>query len=157
MRIFRWEGFSSALGMAFYRPLEWPYLALPSNRAVHRKIWDGLSLSLNLYFVLLHFESSITWNHKGIWHVALFFTGQSEREPVLCLKCCLTSRLEENLKIPLINKAREKALALAAQQRMSAVEYERRLVTGTLESSSVRVAVAALGLSRVEVKTQWTE
>lgn len=87
----------------------------------------------------------------------MLITGQSEGEPVLFLKCCVKNLLEEYLKIPLINEAREKALALAAQQRMSAVEYERRKVTGTLESSSVRVAVAALGLSTVEVKTLLTE
>lgn len=82
-----------------------------------------------------------------------FVTGQSEMKPVLCLKCCLTDALREKLKIPVINEAREKALATAAQQQMSALEYQRRKVTGTLESSSVRLAVAALGLSRVEVKT----
>ncbi|XP_013929329.1 PREDICTED: uncharacterized protein LOC106555086 [Thamnophis sirtalis] len=70
--------------------------------------------------------------------------------PVLYLKCLLTDILKEKLKIPLINEAREKALAIAAQQHMSTLEYERRRATGTLESSSVRVAIAALGLSRVE-------
>lgn len=72
-------------------------------------------------------------------------------EPVLFLKCCLTNILREKLKIPLINEAREKALAIVAQQQMSASEYERRKVTGTLESSSVRVAVAIFGLTKVEV------
>ncbi|KAJ7320666.1 hypothetical protein JRQ81_020177, partial [Phrynocephalus forsythii] len=76
--------------------------------------------------------------------------GQNEIEPVLFLKCCLTNILWEKLKIPLVNEAREKALAIAAQQQMSALEYERRKVTGTLESSSVRVAVAIFGLSKVE-------
>uniref|UniRef100_A0ABM5FY67 Cilia- and flagella-associated protein 47 n=1 Tax=Pogona vitticeps TaxID=103695 RepID=A0ABM5FY67_9SAUR len=76
--------------------------------------------------------------------------GQNEMQPVLFLKCSLTNILREKLKIPLINEAREKALAIAAQQQMSALEYERRKVTGTLESSSVRVAVAVLGLSKVE-------
>ncbi|XP_059580365.1 cilia- and flagella-associated protein 47 [Alligator mississippiensis] len=76
--------------------------------------------------------------------------GHSGVQPVLCLKCGLTDILEEKLKIPLINEARERALAIAAQQQMSALEYERRKVTGTLESSSVRVAVAALGLSKTE-------
>ncbi|XP_054484324.2 cilia- and flagella-associated protein 47 [Agelaius phoeniceus] len=71
-------------------------------------------------------------------------------QPVLYLKCGLGQTLEENLKIPLVNEPRERALALAAQQQMSAVEYERRLMTGTLQSSSVRVATALLGLSRVE-------
>uniref|UniRef100_A0A8U7MMM3 Cilia and flagella associated protein 47 n=1 Tax=Corvus moneduloides TaxID=1196302 RepID=A0A8U7MMM3_CORMO len=70
--------------------------------------------------------------------------------PVLYLKCGLGQTLEENLRIPLINESRERALALAAQQQMSAIEYERRLMTGTLQSSSVRVATALLGLSRVE-------
>ncbi|XP_074844435.1 cilia- and flagella-associated protein 47 [Carettochelys insculpta] len=71
-------------------------------------------------------------------------------QPVLYLKCRLNDILEEKLKIPLVNEAREKALATAAQQQMSALEHERRKVTGTLESSSVRVAVAALGLSKIE-------
>ncbi|XP_068035887.1 cilia- and flagella-associated protein 47 isoform X2 [Anomalospiza imberbis] len=71
-------------------------------------------------------------------------------QPVLYLKCGLGQTLEENLRIPLINESRERALALAAQQQMSSVEYERRLMTGTLQSSSVRVATALLGLSRVE-------
>ncbi|XP_063249073.1 cilia- and flagella-associated protein 47 isoform X2 [Prinia subflava] len=70
--------------------------------------------------------------------------------PVLYLKCGLGQTLKENLRIPVINEARERALALAAQQQMSALEYERRLMTGTLHSSSVRVAIALLGLSRVE-------
>ncbi|XP_057901557.1 cilia- and flagella-associated protein 47 [Melospiza georgiana] len=70
--------------------------------------------------------------------------------PVLYLKCVLGQTLEENLKIPVINEPRERALALAAQQQMSAEEYERRLMTGTLQSSSVRVATALLGLSGVE-------
>ncbi|XP_023779114.1 cilia- and flagella-associated protein 47 [Cyanistes caeruleus] len=71
-------------------------------------------------------------------------------QPVLYLKCGLGQTLEENLRIPLINESRERALALAAQQQMSALEYERRLMTGTLQSSTVRVATALLGLSRVE-------
>lgn len=83
----------------------------------------------------------------------LFTIGQREMSPVLYLKCLLTDILKEKLKIPLINEAREKALAIAAQQHMSTLEYERRRATGTLESSSVRVAIAALGLSRVEVIT----
>lgn len=81
-----------------------------------------------------------------------FLTDASPAKPVLYLKCGLGQTLEENLRIPLINEARERALALAAQQQMSSVEYERRLMTGTLQSSSVRVATALLGLSRVEVR-----
>ncbi|XP_015276849.1 PREDICTED: cilia- and flagella-associated protein 47 [Gekko japonicus] len=91
--------------------------------------------------------------------ISSMLEGQSEtQQPVLYLKCCLTDILREKLKIPLINEAREKALALAAQLQMSALEYERRKVTGTLESSSVRAAIAALGLSTVEaagIKYRW--
>lgn len=85
--------------------------------------------------------------------MAPFITGQSESQPVLYLKCSLTDILREKLKIPQINEAREKALAIAAQLQMSALEHERRKVTGTLESSSVRAATAVLGLTTVEVKT----
>lgn len=55
----------------------------------------------------------------------------------------------------MINESRERALALAAQQQMSAIEYERRLMTGTLQSSSVRVAIALLGLSKIEVRNNY--
>ncbi|XP_068773049.1 cilia- and flagella-associated protein 47 isoform X2 [Struthio camelus] len=86
----------------------------------------------------------------NVLHVSSTLEGRSGVEPVLYLKCGLTQILEENLRIPLINEAREMALAIAAQQQMSTIEYERRKITGTLESSSVRVAAALLGLSRVE-------
>lgn len=89
----------------------------------------------------------------ALFHLFGFFiTDASTVQPVLYLKCRLGQTLKENLKIPLINEPRERALALAAQQQMSAFEYERRLMTGTLQSSSVRVATALLGLSRVEVR-----
>ncbi|XP_039185523.1 cilia- and flagella-associated protein 47 [Crotalus tigris] len=95
-------------------------------------------------------SSLIQMDSSNILYINSTCEGQREMPPVLYLKCHLTDILREKLKIPLINEAREKALAIAAQQRMSALEYERRRATGTLESSSVRVAVAALGLSRVE-------
>ena len=78
----------------------------------------------------------------------------SKENPVLYLKCELRQILDVNLKLPLTNEAKEKALAFAAQQQMSDIEYERRLITGTLESSSVRVAVALLGLTKIEVRMQ---
>lgn len=56
-----------------------------------------------------------------------------------------------DLKVPLTNEAKEKALAFAAQQQMSTLEYERRAITGTLESSTIRVAIALLGLTKIEV------
>ncbi|XP_030882467.1 cilia- and flagella-associated protein 47 [Leptonychotes weddellii] len=74
----------------------------------------------------------------------------SKENPVLYLKCELRQILDVDLKLPLTNEAKEKALALAAQQQMSDIEYERRLITGTLESSSVRVAIALLGLTKIE-------
>ncbi|XP_066106636.1 cilia- and flagella-associated protein 47 [Saccopteryx bilineata] len=73
-----------------------------------------------------------------------------EEEPVLYLKCKPKHMLSVNLMLPLMNEAKEKALAFAAKQQMSDIEYQRRSITGTLESSSVRVAIALLGLTRVE-------
>uniref|UniRef100_A0A8C6DN97 Cilia and flagella associated protein 47 n=1 Tax=Moschus moschiferus TaxID=68415 RepID=A0A8C6DN97_MOSMO len=72
-------------------------------------------------------------------------------DPVLYLKCKLHQILDVDLKLPLTNEAKEKALAFAAQQQLSKIEYERRLITGTLESSSIRVAVALLGLTKIEM------
>ncbi|XP_045850701.1 cilia- and flagella-associated protein 47 [Meles meles] len=77
----------------------------------------------------------------------------SKENPVLYLKCELRHILNVDLTLPLTNEAKEKALAFAAQQQMSDIEYERRLITGTLESSSVRVAIALLGLTRIETST----
>ncbi|KAM8753166.1 cilia- and flagella-associated protein 47 [Rhynchonycteris naso] len=73
-----------------------------------------------------------------------------EEEPILYLKCKPKHLLSVDLLLPLTNEAKEKALAFAAKQQMSDVEYQRRSITGTLESSSVRVAIALLGLTRVE-------
>ncbi|KAM9388279.1 cilia- and flagella-associated protein 47 [Phaethornis superciliosus] len=86
----------------------------------------------------------------NVLYVSSILEGSRAAEPVLYLKCVLGQILEENLRIPLINESRERALAIAAQQQMSAIEYKRRKTTGTLKSSSVRVATALLGLSRVE-------
>ncbi|KAI5939409.1 Cilia- and flagella-associated protein 47 [Manis javanica] len=74
----------------------------------------------------------------------------NKEDPVLYLKCGLHQTLDVDLKLPLSNNAKEKALVFAAQQQMSNIEYERRLLTGTLESSSVRVAIALLGLTKIE-------
>ncbi|XP_006066483.4 cilia- and flagella-associated protein 47 [Bubalus bubalis] len=72
-------------------------------------------------------------------------------DPVLNLKCKLHQILVVDLKLPLTNEAKEKALTFAAQHQMSRIEYERRLITGTLESSSIRVAIALLGLTEIEM------
>nr|XP_031529130.1 cilia- and flagella-associated protein 47 [Vicugna pacos] len=74
----------------------------------------------------------------------------TNKDPVLYLKSKSHQILLVDLKLPLINEAKEKALTFAAQQQISKIEYEKRLITGTLESSSIRVAVALLGLSKIE-------
>lgn len=75
----------------------------------------------------------------------------NEGDSVLYLKCKPNEIMDVELILPLTNEAKEKALAFAAQRQMCDVEYQRRLLTGTLESSSIRVAIALLGLTRVEV------
>ncbi|XP_060038661.1 cilia- and flagella-associated protein 47 [Erinaceus europaeus] len=84
-----------------------------------------------------------------------YYSGCPEKEvnkddPVLYLSCGNHQVLEVDLKFPLTNEAKEKALAFAAQKLMSETEYERRAIIGTLESSSVRVAVALLGLTEIQ-------
>ncbi|PKK24954.1 cilia and flagella associated protein 47 [Columba livia] len=86
----------------------------------------------------------------NVLHVSSTLEGPSAVDPVLYLKCIPAQILEENLRIPLINESKERALAIAAQQQMSTTEYKRRKLTGTLQGSSVRVATVLLGLSRVE-------
>ncbi|XP_040280927.1 cilia- and flagella-associated protein 47 [Bufo bufo] len=78
--------------------------------------------------------------------------GNTDAQNICYFKCKENSRLEEDLKIPLVNERREKALALAAQMQMTLLEYERRKVTGTLESSSLRAAVASSGGNCEEIK-----
>ncbi|XP_049985737.1 cilia- and flagella-associated protein 47 isoform X2 [Alexandromys fortis] len=74
----------------------------------------------------------------------------NKEDPVLYLGCKPYQILDVDLKVPLTNEAKEKALAFAAQQQMSTLEYERRAITGTLESSTIRVAIALLGLTKIE-------
>ncbi|XP_048191411.1 cilia- and flagella-associated protein 47 [Perognathus longimembris pacificus] len=72
---------------------------------------------------------------------------------ILYLKCKINEVVDVNIRLPLTNEAKERALAFAARQQMSTLEYDRRAITGTLESSSVRVAIALLGLTKVECLT----
>ncbi|XP_078698604.1 cilia- and flagella-associated protein 47-like isoform X8 [Branchiostoma floridae x Branchiostoma belcheri] len=65
---------------------------------------------------------------------------------VIYWKCENNSVLKENLVIPITNAARERSLVIAAQQRMSEYERERRKVAGTLASGTVTAAIAAMGL-----------
>ncbi|XP_075056414.1 cilia- and flagella-associated protein 47 [Mixophyes fleayi] len=87
------------------------------------------------------------------FHIKYPILGGTKKQKTYYFKCRENSMLEESLKIPLVNEAREKALAIAAQMQMTFLEYERRKVTGTLESSSVQAAVALSGRKREEVKS----
>ncbi|XP_066563692.1 cilia- and flagella-associated protein 47-like [Amia ocellicauda] len=79
--------------------------------------------------------------------------GHRPDTPVLCFKCSARSSLEEVLHVPVVNVSWERALATVAQQQMSSVEFERRKMTGTLDSSSVRAAVAARGTQAQPLKS----
>ncbi|KAI9525960.1 hypothetical protein NQZ68_002508, partial [Dissostichus eleginoides] len=61
---------------------------------------------------------------------------------VLSLHCKVGQVCEELLHVPLINMAREQALALWGQRSMSADEYRRRMITHTLHSSTVKATTA---------------
>ncbi|XP_072900577.1 cilia- and flagella-associated protein 47-like [Hemitrygon akajei] len=74
----------------------------------------------------------------------------------LYYKCNNACTFDQLLKIPLINEAREKALAIVGQQRMSEIEHKRRKIAGTLESSTVRASVAFAGLNHTETKALYT-
>ncbi|KAM5221377.1 cilia- and flagella-associated protein 47-like [Ctenodactylus gundi] len=75
---------------------------------------------------------------------------ENKEVKILYLECRLRKPLRVRIKLPLTNEAKERALAFAAQQQISAFEHEQRLLTGTLESSSIRVATGLLGLSKIE-------
>ncbi|KAK3096977.1 hypothetical protein FSP39_005325 [Pinctada imbricata] len=63
------------------------------------------------------------------------YFGGDER--VVYWKCDAGQTLEENLLVPITNKAKERALLMAAQQHMTDTELHRRLVTGTINTCSV--------------------
>ncbi|XP_078514036.1 cilia- and flagella-associated protein 47 [Lissotriton helveticus] len=89
-------------------------------------------------------------NSPNVLHISNTESDASGAQQPMCFKCSHKGVLVEELRIPLVNEARERALALSAQKQMTALEYERRQLTGTLESSSLRAAVAATGLARLE-------
>ncbi|XP_078087998.1 cilia- and flagella-associated protein 47 [Mustelus asterias] len=72
---------------------------------------------------------------------------------VIYYKCNDSCTFDQELKVPVINEAKEKALACIAQQQMSEIEYKRRKIARTLESSSVRASVAALSPCYSQKKT----
>ncbi|EPQ15383.1 hypothetical protein D623_10008657 [Myotis brandtii] len=123
---------------------------------VHLKAGPKGTSSLELFFVPFDMQIRyciIILSNKMIGELVYIVEGKEldEDNPVLYLKCKPCHTLDTDLILPLTNEVKEKALAFAAQQQMSDVEYQRRLLTGTLESSSIRVAIAILGLTRVEV------
>lgn len=70
---------------------------------------------------------------------------------VLSLRCSVGQVCEEVLRVPLINMALERALALWGQNGMSADERRRRMLTHSLHSSSVRATTAAHKLLKHQV------
>ncbi|XP_055954756.1 cilia and flagella-associated protein 47 [Patella vulgata] len=69
---------------------------------------------------------------------------QGGEETVIYWKCDSGQPLKQTLLIPVTNMTKEKALILAAQQRMSELEIQRRSATGTLTSSSVAAKTVKL-------------
>ncbi|XP_023184954.1 cilia- and flagella-associated protein 47 [Xiphophorus maculatus] len=60
----------------------------------------------------------------------------------LSFQCTVGEVYEEMLRVPLVNKSLEDALAVWAQQCISAKERGRRMLTRSLHSSTVRAAIA---------------
>ncbi|XP_074645875.1 cilia and flagella-associated protein 47-like isoform X2 [Tubulanus polymorphus] len=65
-------------------------------------------------------------------------------DSVVYWKCEVNQMLIENLHIPIMNAKREKALLIAAQQRMTEKERERRRIAGTLESCMLTAKTISL-------------
>nr|XP_019960026.1 PREDICTED: cilia- and flagella-associated protein 47 isoform X1 [Paralichthys olivaceus] len=80
----------------------------------------------------------------------VFITSNS----VLSLRCRVEQVCEEMVRVPLINMAREQALAIWGQQSMSAEEHRRRMLTHTLCSSTVRASTAIHKLFNQQSHTQ---
>lgn len=66
------------------------------------------------------------------------------KEDVIYWKCEEGQLLEEVLTVPMTNIRREEALITAAHQQMTEMEYERRRVTGTLNSSTITTKAVEL-------------
>ncbi|KAM9828926.1 cilia- and flagella-associated protein 47-like isoform 1-T1 [Syngnathus typhle] len=74
--------------------------------------------------------------------------GSSGFVSALRLRCTVGKTCEEHIRLPLINSSWENALSMWAQHRMTAIELQRRMLTFTLHSSSVRASMAACMLSK---------
>ncbi|KAF6036684.1 CHDC2 [Bugula neritina] len=66
------------------------------------------------------------------------------RDDVIYWKCEVGQLLEEVLTVPMTNIRREEALITAAHQQMTEMEYDRRRVTGTLNSSTITTQAVEL-------------
>nr|XP_057907492.1 cilia and flagella-associated protein 47-like isoform X2 [Doryrhamphus excisus] len=71
---------------------------------------------------------------------------------VLRLRCTVGQMCDEVIGLPLTNMAWENGLAMWAQHRMSSTEFQRRMLTYTLHSSTVRTSMAACMLSKKQVQ-----
>ena len=76
-------------------------------------------------------------------------TAFNKEDLFLSLGCEFLQILDVELKLLLTNKAKGKALAFAAQQQISDMKYEQRLMIGTVESDSIQVVIALLRLTQV--------
>ncbi|KAM4602134.1 cilia and flagella-associated protein 47-like [Polymixia lowei] len=74
------------------------------------------------------------------------------RDPVLSLRCRVGQVCEEVVCVPMVNVAWERALAAWGQRTMSPDERRRRTLTHTLDSSTVRAAVAAGRLTKQQAQ-----
>ncbi|KAF7659348.1 hypothetical protein LDENG_00298910 [Lucifuga dentata] len=73
-------------------------------------------------------------------------------EPMLSLRCNAGQVCEEVVCVPVVNAAREEALAFWGQHTMNADEQRRRMLTGTLHGSTVRATAAARKLTKQQVQ-----
>ena len=86
------------------------------------------------------------WSNLAVAAAAATF---NKEDLLLYSGCEFLQILDVELKLLLTNKAKGKVLAFAAQQQMSDMKYEQRLMIGTVESDSIQVVIALLRLTQV--------
>ncbi|XP_036357875.1 cilia- and flagella-associated protein 47-like isoform X1 [Octopus sinensis] len=74
--------------------------------------------------------------------------GTKERKTLVYWKCEVEEVLQKDVWIPLVNSAKEKALIQLAKMQMTELEFYRRTLTNTLESSS-RAAEAYVAMTNL--------
>uniref|UniRef100_A0A4W5K5L7 Uncharacterized protein n=1 Tax=Hucho hucho TaxID=62062 RepID=A0A4W5K5L7_9TELE len=92
----------------------------------------------------------------NVVHVSSATSDGADPRPAVNLRCGVGSTLDEVVCVPLVNGLWERALATVGQQRMSPVEKNRRNLTHTLDSSTVRAGVAAPALTASQVDSRHT-